>query len=79
MYYVCMARVNVYVPDDLAARARAAGLNVSAVAQAAIRAELERNATDAWLRDLPRPSGRVRHEAVQAALDEARAQFGQTA
>ena len=48
-----MARLNVYVPDELAARARATGLNVSALTQAAITAELERHALDAWLAGLP--------------------------
>ncbi len=32
-----MARVNVYLPTDLAHDARAAGLNVSALARAALR------------------------------------------
>ena len=32
-----MARVNVYLPDDLAAKARAADLNVSRLTQAAIQ------------------------------------------
>ena len=49
---VCMARLNVYVPDELAERARARGLNVSALTQAAISAELENSATDAWLEGL---------------------------
>lgn len=38
---VCLARSNVYVPDELAERARARGLNISAVTQNAISAELE--------------------------------------
>lgn len=71
-----MARLNVYVPDDLAARARAAGLNVSAVAQAAIAAELQREDTDAWLADLPTGSGRVSHEAAMSALAAAREELG---
>src|ERR1051326_1516100 len=47
VYDVCMARLNVYVPDDLAERARRAGLNISALAQAAILAELDHHATAA--------------------------------
>ena len=35
-----MARVNVYLPDDLAAEVRASGLNVSQVTQEALRAAL---------------------------------------
>ena len=37
-----MARVNITVPDELYDKARSAGLNVSRVAQDAIRAELAR-------------------------------------
>jgi len=76
VYYVCMARLNVYVPDDLAERARRAGLNVSALVQAAVLAELDHRATAAWLDALPRPSRRASHEAAVAALDAARDEFG---
>lgn len=70
-----MARLNVYVPDDLAERARAHGLNVSALTQAAIKAELENSATEAWLDRLePRSTG-ARHGDVLAALDAAREEF----
>ena len=44
-----MARMNIYLPDDLAAKARAAGLNISALARAAVEAELARSLTDGWL------------------------------
>jgi post-segregation antitoxin (ccd killing protein) len=37
---VCVARVNVYLPDDLAQRAKAAGLSISAVTQNALRSAL---------------------------------------
>lgn len=74
-----MARVNVYLPDDLAAQARAADLNVSALAQEALRAELDRCRTDEWLNalsglkqiDLP-------HEIVIEALDAGRDEFGRS-
>jgi post-segregation antitoxin (ccd killing protein) len=77
VYYVCMARLNVYVPDELAKRARAAGLNVSALTQAAITAELDRDATatDHWLATLPAHEGQVSHEAAMVALDAARAEL----
>ena len=39
-----MARVNITVPDDVVAEARAAGLNVSRVATAALVEELGRRA-----------------------------------
>lgn len=73
---VCMARLNVYVPDDLAERARAHGLNVSALTQAAIAAELERTSTTAWLKSLPAVEHRVSHAEVIDALDAARDEFG---
>ena len=74
--FVCMARLNVYVPDDLAEKARARGLNVSALTQAAIAAELEAGATAEWLAELPESVGSVSHDAAMAALDAARAEFG---
>lgn len=74
-YGVCMARLNVYVPDELADQARAAQLNVSAVTQQAITTELDRHATDAWLATLPTPGG-LPAAAVQQALGEARAEMG---
>ncbi len=42
VYHMRMARVNITVPDELYDKARSAGLNVSRVAQDAIRAELAR-------------------------------------
>lgn len=73
---MCMARLNVYVPDDLADRARARGLNVSALTQAAIAAELESGATAEWLAEFPADLGRVTHDAAMAALDAARDELG---
>lgn len=71
-----MARLNVYVPDDLAERARARGLNVSALTQAAISAELENSATRSWLEGLEDRSTTARHDDVLDALDAARDEFG---
>jgi hypothetical protein len=72
-----MARLNVYVPDDLAARSREAGLNVSALTQQALTAALAGGQTDAWLSSLPRRRREpVPLEAVLEALDEARDDFG---
>jgi post-segregation antitoxin (ccd killing protein) len=71
-----MARLNVWVPDDLAARARELGLNVSALTQSALRAELERHATDQWLDSLGAPAGSADHASALAALDDARDEFG---
>jgi len=70
-----MARLNVYVPDELAERAKAAELNVSALAQAAIADELQRRATNSWLQALPKPRREVPHSAALAALDEVRSEM----
>ncbi len=42
VYSMCMARANITMPDELFEQARAAGLNISRVAQDAVRAELAR-------------------------------------
>lgn len=72
-----MARVNVYLPDDLAERARAAGVSISAVTQDALRAALAADDVDRWLDRLDRlPSHDVSHETVIGAIDSARDEFG---
>lgn len=72
-----MARLNVYVPDDLAARAREAGLNVSSLTQQALVSALASEATDTWLSSLPRSGSKpVTAEAVLDALDAARDELG---
>jgi post-segregation antitoxin (ccd killing protein) len=77
VYAMRMARVNVYLPDDLARQARTAGLNISRVTQDAIRAGLARNETDRWLDRLDLlPAAEVAHERAIEALDDAREDFG---
>lgn len=77
MYTVRMARVNVYLPDDLARRARAEGLNVSSLAQDALREALARRETDRWLDGLEGlQTTSVSHQSVMEALDEARDELG---
>ncbi len=72
-----MARVNVYLSDDLAKDARVAGLNVSALAQAAVRGALDARRTDAWLGHVLEMKGpEVDLEAVLAAVREAADEFG---
>jgi post-segregation antitoxin (ccd killing protein) len=72
-----MARVNVYLPDELAREARAAGLNISRVAQAALSSTLAHSETDRWLARLDRlPRADVAHRNVIQAIDEARAELG---
>lgn len=77
MYSVCMARVNVYLPDDLAERVKLAGVSISAVTQEALRRTLAVIDTDAWLDRLDEGStAEIEHERVLAALDAARDDFG---
>ena len=79
VYDVCMARLNVYVPDELAQRAKSAEVNVSALVQAALADELDRQATDEWLATVPiRTSGAVVSSAdVVDAVHAARDEFGE--
>ena len=76
MYLVCMARLNVYVPDELADAARSAGLNISALTQRALTTALARAETESWLARFDERTPRVRHDEVTAALDEARDELG---
>jgi hypothetical protein len=72
-----MARVNVYLPDDLAQEARAAGLNISKVAQQALSATLAHSKTNSWLDRLDRlPRTEIPHSSVIEAIDEGRAELG---
>lgn len=73
---MCMARLNVYVPDELAEQARAHNLNVSALTQAAIATEVARASLSGWLDSLPVISHPVDHDVVMAAIDAARDEFG---
>ena len=47
-----MARINVYLPDDLALKVKAADLNVSRLAQEALRSALAASRVDDWLDDV---------------------------
>jgi predicted transcriptional regulator len=66
-----MARVNITVPDELLDLARAAGLNVSRVAAAALAEELDRLAKiaelDAYLADLEAELGPPSPQELEAA------------
>lgn len=74
-----MARINVYLPDDLAEAARAADLNISSLTQAAIRRELERTELQDWIQAVSRrPRTGVTHDAVQEAVRAAREELGST-
>lgn len=70
-----VSRLNVYLPDELAAQAKAAGLNLSAVTQEAVRRTLAARSTDAWLTHLaqqPVSTMTVTHERALEALDQVR-------
>lgn len=67
-----MTRVNITVPDDVVAGAKAAGLNVSRVATAALVEELDRRnkiaALDAYLAELDRELGPIPADERAAAV-----------
>lgn len=70
-----MARVNVYIPDELANEARQAELNVSGLTQAAIQEALNEKSVGQWLDKiaLRKPTGishRIARSAVNAAKGE---------
>lgn len=75
---VCMARLNVYVPDELADRARNSAVNVSALVQAALADELDRRAADTWLDTVPVRAGGppISTAEVVEAVHAARDDFG---
>jgi hypothetical protein len=66
-----MTRVNITVPDELLEQARAAGLNVSRLASAALAEELDRRAKlaelDAYLAELDAEFGPVPPDEAIAA------------
>jgi Post-segregation antitoxin CcdA len=66
-----MSRVNITVPDEVAERAREAGLNVSRVATMALVDELDRRdkieALDAYLAQLDAEFGPIGPEEASAA------------
>lgn len=70
-----MARVNINLPDEFAEGAKASELNVSRLAQEAIRRAVDARGLDLWLEQaasLP-PTGidlAIIKEAVSAAKDE---------
>jgi hypothetical protein len=74
-----MARVNVYLPDELAREWRAADLdiNVSRITQIALERELARRKTRLWLQRVTVERGwDVTHQEILAALQEDAATAG---
>jgi post-segregation antitoxin (ccd killing protein) len=71
-----MPKISVYLPDELYRRARELDLPVSALTQAAIRAELDRDPNAAWIRRARSRQPRVRDRIDTAQLlDEVRESF----
>lgn len=70
-----MARVNVYLPDDLAAEAKALGLNVSGLTQEALRSAIAAGRVDEWLDGVVamRPLG-ISHADVAGAMELAKSE-----
>jgi len=64
-----MARLNVYLPDEVAAGVRAAGLNLSMVTRVAALGELARLNTRGWLQRVAlERTTKVPHETAFGAL-----------
>ncbi|MDP8977551.1 MAG: type II toxin-antitoxin system CcdA family antitoxin [Actinomycetota bacterium] len=80
VYTMRMARVNVYLPDDLADAARKADLNVSGITRAALTSALAEGDTNRWLDTIARihPT-KVTHAQALEALHAARDEMGTTA
>jgi post-segregation antitoxin (ccd killing protein) len=73
MHSVRIARVNIKVPDELLAHAKAAGLNISGVAASALSAELDRRAKitalEALLREFDADLGPVTDDEAREARE----------
>jgi post-segregation antitoxin (ccd killing protein) len=68
-----MSRINVYVPDELAARAKESGLNVSNLTQEAIRSALAADNLTTWVHRVSAlESTGVEHEKVLSAVEGAK-------
>ncbi len=72
-----MAKITVYLPDDLAERVKASDLNVSQLTQRALREALDRSRMTNWLDSLglDRPAWGPSEDA-QDALRELREEHG---
>ncbi len=77
VYSMRMARINVYLPDDLATEVKEAGLNVSNLAQEALRSALAASRASRWLADVAAlgPTG-VDHDTALEAVAAAKHELG---
>jgi Arc/MetJ family transcription regulator len=77
-----MARVNITVPDEVLARAKAAGLNISRVATEALRDELmkreKRRALERYLAALELEQGPIPEDELAEAAEWADRLFPET-
>ncbi|MGA8426236.1 MAG: antitoxin [Candidatus Dormiibacterota bacterium] len=65
-----MARLNVYLPDELAEVIRPLDWNLSSLLQSAVRERLDRDRLDTWLSELEAsPGGAAVHDQTLAALE----------
>ncbi len=77
VYDMSMARVNIYLPDELAAKSRAAGFNVSSLTQGAIRRALDALDVNDWLDDLASlEPANVDYRLVKQCVTETKDEFG---
>ena len=73
VYSMRMSRINVYLPDELAAEAKKAGLNISSLTQEAIRSALASDSLKAWQGRVDKlTSPGIDHESVLAAVNAAK-------
>ena len=64
-----MARVNIYLPDELANEAKEAGINISGEARIALENALKPHRTNVWLETLKqRPRLGVSHDVALEAV-----------
>ena len=72
-----MVLVNLHLPDGLVEQARAADLDMSQLAQDAIRSALDARAVNEWLDDLASlPPADIDPAAVKEAVRSAKDEFG---
>lgn len=71
-----MARINIYLPDDLAESAKKSDLNISGLAREAIRSALAARELDKWLASvLELEPTAASHDEVVEAVAAARAEL----
>ena len=67
-----MAKLEVEIPDELVAEARAKGVDVTSVTRRALQKAVSTQRIGSWLTGRSRPSSRVSHDTALGALDAVR-------